>query len=54
MKKALYAKKIGMTQICDENGIIHSVTVLEGLKSKVITKKDSRSRWLQLSCYRFW
>ena len=39
MKKALYAKKIGMTQICDENGIIHSVTVLEGLKSKVITRK---------------
>ena len=36
MKKAILAKKVGMTQIFDENGILIPVTVLEAEDRRVL------------------
>ena len=40
MKKAILGKKIGMTQVFDENGIMIPVTVIEAGPCAVIQKKD--------------
>ena len=39
MKKAIYTKKIGMTQYIDENGQVIPVTVLMPYKNEVLLKK---------------
>ena len=39
MKKGIYGKKLGMTQIFDENGLVIPVTVVEVEPCVVIRKK---------------
>ena len=39
MKKAIMAKKIGMTQVFSENGVLIPVTVLEAGPCVVVQKK---------------
>ena len=39
MKKGIYGKKLGMTQIFDENGLVIPVTVVEVEPCVVVTKK---------------
>ena len=46
MKKALIGKKIGMTQIFDENGKIIPVTVVEAGPCVVVQKKTVENRWI--------
>jgi large subunit ribosomal protein L3 len=41
MKKAIIGKKIGMTQIFDENGKVVPVTVVEAGPCVVVQKKTS-------------
>ena len=43
MKKAIMAKKIGMTQVFTENGALVPVTVLEAGPCVVIQKKTMES-----------
>ena len=40
MKKSIIAKKIGMTQILDENGLVSPVTVVETLDCNVLSIKN--------------
>lgn len=46
MKKGLIGKKIGMTQIFDENGNVIPVTVVEAGPCVITQKKNNRKRWL--------
>ena len=39
MKKAIYTKKIGMTQYIDESGLVIPVTVLVPYKNEVLLKR---------------
>ena len=39
MKKGIYGKKLGMTQIFDENGLVIPVTVVEVEPCVVVKKK---------------
>ena len=39
MKKAILGKKLGMTQLFDENGVLIPVTVVEAGPCRVIQKK---------------
>ena len=43
MKKSIVAKKIGITQILDENGLVSPVTVVETLDCNVLSIKNVES-----------
>ena len=43
MKKGLIAKKIGMTQICDEAGNVVPVTLVEAGPCVVVQKKTTEN-----------
>ena len=49
MKKAIIAKKIGMTQVFTENGALVPVTVLEAGPCVVIQKKTMAMKQFRLA-----
>ena len=49
MKKAIIAKKIGMTQVFTENGALVPVTVLEAGPCVVIQKKTTAMKQFRLA-----
>ena len=53
MKKAIIGKKIGMTQIFNENGKLIPVTVVEAGPCVVVQKKtaDKRRKTYSCNCY---
>ena len=53
MKKAIYAKKIGMTQVFDEKGDMIPVTVLEAGPCTVVRKKSKAIDGYQAVCVSF-
>ena len=46
MQKGIIGKKLGMTQLFDENGKVVPVTVIEAGPCTVVQKKTVRERWL--------
>ena len=46
MKKAILGKKIGMTQIFDENGRVIPVTVVEASSMCCCSKENYSKGWL--------
>lgn len=53
MFKGLLGKKIGMTQIFDENGIAIPITVIEAGPCYVTPDSHARTRWVFRRTARF-
>ncbi len=52
--KSIVGKKVGMTQIFNEDGVMIPVTVIEAGPVVVTQIKKRRNGWLQCSSSRFW
>lgn len=47
MAKGILGRKLGMTQIFDENGVLVPVTVVDVADNVVLQQKNVRNRWLR-------